>query len=248
MRRLVALGRAELLLLLRNRMALFNAAVLPIPLVAVTAGAVRDADPGFNARLVSGMLALVLVAVLYYNLVTTFVARREELVLKRLRTGELTDAEILLGTAGPSLVVALLQMVLFVAAAAAFLGLPVPVNAPVLVLGVLAGVAVFVALAAVSAAFTRTVELAQITTLPVLLVCFIGAGIAVPLSSLPDAVQEVLRFMPLTPAMELMRLGWTGPSFGGALRSSLAPAGLLAAWTVVAWLGVRRWFRWEPRR
>ncbi|GAA2643013.1 ABC transporter permease [Dactylosporangium fulvum] len=250
MKSVLALGRAELLLLLRNRMALFNAAVLPVPLVGLTASAASDGDPAGNSRLVTGLLGMVILGVVYYNLVTTYVARREELVLKRLRTGELTDAAILVGTAGPTLAVAVLQILLFVAGGAVLMGLPVPVNAPVLLFGAVAGVVAFVLLAAVSSALTRTVELAQITTLPVLVVCLLGTGLFVPPDTVPPVVADILRWLPLAPATELMRLGWVGDggTFLGVLRAAAAPAGLLVAWTVLGWLAVLRWFRWEPRR
>ena len=142
-------------------------------------------------------------------------------------------------------------MVLFVVAGATLVGLPVPANPAVLLVGVLGGAAVFVLLAAASAAFTRTVELAQITTLPVLLVSFIGADFAVPSDALPPAVAGTLRLLPLGPTLELVRIGWLGSPGQGVLDGlgeAAAPAGLLVAWTLLGWLAVRRWFRWEPRR
>ncbi|MEU9886989.1 ABC transporter permease [Sphaerisporangium sp. NPDC051011] len=253
MRRLLSIGRAELLLLGRNRTALFNAVLLPVAIIGLLAATRDRSDPTGGAVLLTGLLGFVLVGVLYYTLVSTYVARREELVLKRLRTGSLTDTEILIGTAGPTVTVALGQMLLFVTAGAVVLGLRLPVNALVLLVGVLAGTAVFVLLAAASSAFTRTVELAQVTTLPVLMVCLVGA--ALPPDTLPAPVAEALRWLPLAPTLDLLRLGWlgtTGPGpahdFVGVLGAAAAPAGLLAVWMVLGWLAVRRWFSWEPRR
>lgn len=252
MRRLAAVGRAELLLLARNRTALFSSVVPPLLIVGLlSAGGPPADDPARNAALVTGALGFVLLGVLYYSLVSTYVARREELVLKRLRVGVLTDLEILAGTAGPAAAVTLVQMVLFVVAGATAFGLPAPVNAPVLLAGVAGGAVVFALLAAASAAVTRTVELAQVTTLPVLLVCLVGAGFAIPVEALPPGLTGTLRWLPLSPTLELIRLGWLGePGQGtlGVLRAAAAPAVLLAAWTAVGWLAVRRWFRWEPRR
>jgi ABC-2 type transport system permease protein len=245
------LAAAELLLLVRNRMAMFNAVLLPLLVIGLLAGAGDTGDTGATARMVTGLLGFVLLGVLYYTLVSTYVARREDLVLKRLRVGVLTDPEILIGTAGPATAVALGQVTLFVAAGAVFAGLPVPANAAVLLVGVIGGAAVFVLLAAASAAFTRTVELAQITTLPVLLVSFIGAEFALPMDALPPAVAQTLRLLPLGPTLDLVRLGWLGSPGQdtlGVLGEAAAPVGLLAAWTVLGWLAVRRWFRWEPRR
>jgi len=254
--RLVAIGRAELLLLGRNRTALFNAILVPIGIIfgVFTAGQ-APSDRAGNARMLTGWLGFVLLGVLYYTLVTTYVARREDLALKRLRTGTATDLEILLGTAGPAVAVALAQVVLFVGVGAAVLGLPPPVNAPVLILGVLTGTIVFVPLAAASTAFTRTVEMAQVTTLPVIILCFLGAGLMAPLDALPPVVGATLRWLPSGPTMDLVRLGWLGTTgsgavhgFAGVFGAAAAPAGLLAGWVLLGWLAVRRWFRWEPRR
>jgi ABC-2 type transport system permease protein len=256
-RRIRSIGRAELLLFWRNRTALFNALLLPVAIVGAIASANLDAGGGLssNALLVTGLLGFVLLGVVYYNLVSTYVARREELVLKRLRVGEVTDVEILAGTACPAIVIAVAQIVLSVGAGAVFLGLPGPVNAPVLALGALGGVVLFVVLAVVSSTFTRTVEMAQITTLPVLVACMLGSGLVLPLEVLPGPVAGVLRFLPLTPAVDLMRLGWLGTTGGGTpkdfvgvLGAAAVPAAILAAWVALGVLAVRRWFRWEPRR
>jgi ABC-2 type transport system permease protein len=145
--------------------------------------------------------------------------------------------------------------VLFVAAGAVFLGLPVPVNVPVLALGALGGAGVFVVLAAASSAFTRTVEMAQITTLPVLFACVFGSGLVLALEVLPPPVANVLRLLPLTPPTDLMRLGWLGTAgtdapkdFVGVLDAAILPSVTLAIWAAIGVVAVARWFRWEPRR
>jgi len=236
--RIRSLGRAELLLLGRNRTALFSAVVLPLSMVTVVANIELD-----GRVLITATLSFVLLAAVYYNLVTTYVARREELVLKRLRVGELTDGEILAGVAAPAVVIALAQCVLAVAAGAILLDLPVPAAAPLMVLGLLGGTAVLVLLAAASAAFTRTTELAQVTTLPVLMVCLFGSGLLYPEGALPERVTDLFRLLPLTPVVELIELGWTG-----GVRDAIVPVAVLAAWLVLGTVAVRRWFRWEPRR
>lgn len=255
-RRVRSLARAELLLLLRNKTALFSAVVLPVAMVGVVAGArIEQNGLSANAFLVTSAIAFVLLAAVYYNLVTAYVARREDLVLKRLRAGELTDGEILSGVAAPAIAVALGQCVLAGLAGAIFLGLPVPVNAPLLLVGLAAGTVVFVLLAAASAAFTRTTELAQVTTLPVLMACALGSGLVIPLDELPAQAADVLRALPLTPVVDLLRLGWAGTTgdaaptgFAGTLEPAARPVAVLAVWLVVGAVAVRRWFRWEPRR
>ena len=61
--------------------------------------------------------------------------------------------------------------------------------------------------------------------------------------------------MPLTPVVDLLRLGLTGTTSDGAsvdLVGSFGPAVLpvliLTAWVAAGIWATRRWFRWEPRR
>jgi ABC-2 type transport system permease protein len=251
-----SVSTAELRLFGRNRSALFSALVLPLILAVTVAGAgVEESGTSAAGLVVTSLLGYVLLAAVYYNLVTTYVSRREELMLKRLRAGELTDTEILTGIATPMVVVALAQMVVFVAAGAVLFGLPVPVNVLLLLAGALGGVVVFVLIAAMSTEFTRTTEAAQVTTLPVMIACLVGSMMYTALDDAPEAVIAALRALPLTPVVDLMRLGWlgtTGPAaaegFTGVLDDALVPAGILMAWIIVGVLTVRRRFRWEPRR
>ncbi|MFH8472014.1 sensor histidine kinase [Streptomyces sp. NPDC018000] len=129
--RLNALGRAELTLLARNRTAVFVALLVPLAMIAAMKSTLEQIDLGGTGLTVagaalSGGIGMVLMQVVYMNLVAAYVARREELVLKRLRTGEVTDREILAGTALPSAALALAQTVLVVLAGAVFFGLGAP--------------------------------------------------------------------------------------------------------------------------
>jgi ABC-2 type transport system permease protein len=103
------------------------------------------------------------------------------------------------------------------------------------------------ALAAASTVFTRNVELAQITTMPLLLASLVGSGLVVPLDELPHVMAELCQLLPLSPVMTLVRAGWLGGPEAGAYEVLKALATALA-WTALAVFAVRRWFRWEPRR
>ncbi|MGW4889984.1 ABC transporter permease [Streptomyces murinus] len=249
-RRLEALGRAELALLGRNRGAVVTALLVPLALPFTVRGAYTRLD--LKAHGVSACIAMLTAAIgfsflfaVYTALVGAFVARREELVLKGLRTGELSDTEILTGTALPAVGLGLAQ-VLVLSVGCALLLHTGPPKAPWLILpGLLSGFVVSAALAAVTASFTRTTESAQVTALPLLLVSMLGSGITVPAAALPDRIASLCALLPLSPAIQLVEAGWTGRSSGPGTPAALATA---LAWTVVAVFAVRRWFRWEPRR
>ncbi|MFE1321774.1 ABC transporter permease [Kitasatospora phosalacinea] len=259
--RLLALGRAETTLLRRNRTAVFLALVLPFALVGSLRSILRAAaehTPGLDVdgNLVTSAMGIVLLVVVYTNLTTAYTARRNELVLKRLRTGEAADGEVLLGTAIPSIGLALLQCLLLAVGGLVLLdGLRAPANPLLLLAGLALSALLLTALAALSSAVTRTVETAGITTLPLMLAAQFGSGLMVPLESMPDTVANLCRLLPTTPALQLLHIGWlgtdgTGPSagFAGTWGEAALPLLLAAAWAGAAAWAARRWFRWEPRR
>ncbi|MER5354981.1 ABC transporter permease [Kitasatospora sp. NPDC002551] len=259
-RRLLALGRAEAILLVRNRTALFTAVLLPLLLVFGLQNVLAQqakSNPGLDvdSLLVNGAVGMVLAFVVYYNLTAAYVARRGELVLKRLRTGEARDLEILAGTAVPSVGLALVMCTVIGVVGASALDLTAPANPVLLAVGLVLVIATLMALAAVSSAFTRTVESAGITTMPVLLLTQFGSGLFVPLEVMPSQLADVCRLLPTTPAFQLVRVGWFGTD------GSAAPTGFAGTWATAAphlvtggiWLalavwGAVRYFRWEPRR
>jgi ABC-2 type transport system permease protein len=254
--RTLALAGAEVRLFLRNRTAVVNSILLPLLLVAAVPALGMGGDAiAVGPQLLVTAIGVTLIFLTYYNLLTTFVARREELVLQRMRTGELTEAEVVLGIAAPTLLVTAGQ-VLLVAAGIAVLGewsAPVDVVLPVVAL--IGGGALMLVLAATSTAFTRTAESAQITALPLLVVSTGLCGLFVPLSLLPDQLATVARFLPLTPIVELSQLGlagvtWRGDAvdLAGAWSAAVLPLAVLAGWLVVGSVLARRGFRWTPRR
>ncbi|MFD3873491.1 ABC transporter permease [Streptomyces sp. NPDC058623] len=244
--RLTALGRSELTLLVRNRAALSVALLMPVMMVFVLRSTLSADTVGSVAvATLTGGIGMVLLLVVYMNLVSAYVARREELVLKRLRTGEAGDLEILAGTALPAAVIALAQIGALALAGAAVLDAPAPDHPLPLVVGVLAALPLLAGMAAATSAVTRNVETAGITTLPLFLLTALGSGLFVPLDSLPDAMATVCELLPLSGVMTLVRAGWDAGATGGDL---LTAAAVTVAWIMVTVFAVQRWFRWEPRR
>lgn len=253
--RLGSLARAETRLLLRNRTAVVNSLLLPLLLVGAVPTLAPDSELALGPALLVAAVGIVLVFLTYYNLVSTYVARRESLVLQRMRTGELTETELLTAIAVPTLLVTVGQLVL-VTLGVVLVGEWVrPVNVVLPLVAVLAGTLLTVLLAVASTAFTRTPESAQITTFPLVVAATGLSGLLIPLSSLPGPVAEGARFLPLTPVVELLQLGLAGRAWDGALVASgelpgaaVLPLAVLAGWLVLAAATARRGFRWAPRR
>ncbi|MEU8652768.1 ABC transporter permease [Streptomyces sp. NPDC048737] len=249
MARMGALGRAELTLLLRAKSALFMGLASPVLLTVGLWSAVKEMDlsrtglsPG--TVLLPGAMGFVLLFAVYANLVGVYVVRREELVLKRLRTGEASDPEILAGSALPAVAITVLQCGVLVVGGAALLGLSMPSRPDLLIAGLLLGTVMTASMAAASSVITRSAEAAQVTPLPVMLVSLMGSGMFIPLDVMPERLATVCEFLPLSPVMALLRAGWVGGVGAGETLRFLA---LALVWTGLSLLAVRRWFRWEPR-
>ena len=255
-RRVRALAGAEIRLLLRNRTAAVQSLLGPVVLLG-SVGAIAGSN-GFTLdgpSLIASAIGITLTLVAYYNLVTTLVARREELVLQRMRTGELTDGEVLLGTAAPTLLVTAVQILVVVVGVVVLGKWSAPVDVVLPLVALLGGGALMVLLAVVSSSFTRTVEAAQFTTLPLVLAATMLSGLLVPLSGFPEPAANVFRFLPLTPVIELSRLGLVGKTWNGhavdsagAWAAAPLPLVVLAGWLVGGALLARLVFRWAPRR
>ncbi|MFJ2674074.1 ABC transporter permease [Streptomyces sp. NPDC088551] len=248
--RLKALGRAEFSLLVRNRTALFTALLVPLGMIVAikeSLGRIDLGDTGISVieASMTGGIGMVLIMAVYSSLTAAYTARREELVLKRLRTMEALDREILIGTALPSAGLAFAQSAVMIAAAVAFLDVRAPQQPVVLVGGLLLGLVLLSAMAAVTSAFTRTVESAQITSMPLFMISVVGSGLFVPLEALPERIASFCELLPMTGTITLIRAGW----LGGTEAYDLLGAALSAlVWTILSVFAVQRWFRWEPRR
>lgn len=254
-RRMAALVRGEWLLWRRNKLALFNSFVMPlVPFLLLVPMRINGKLTAEQTGLfLSISVAMLLLFVVYYNLLSAYVTRRDELVLKRWRTGECSDVEILSGIAVPALLLSLVLTVAMSLVAVVGLGQAPPRALLLLLLAVLGGAVLFGLFALVTTVFTRNAEAAQITSLPLVVVSMAGAGFY-PVDAFPQWVQTAMRFTPLAPSTELTRLGWDGRGHDGVVLATpelythaLVPVAVLLGWLLLTGWVARGYFRWEPR-
>lgn len=194
-----------------------------------------------------------LMFVIYYTMVTSLVGRREQLVLKRLLAGEPTPLEILSAPSVPLWVLFAVQSLIGIGGAV-LLGTPIQ-HPWALLLAVIGGAATWTALAIVSAAYTRTVESAQITTLPLILISLLLSGFSIPLEWLPEPVARLAHLLPMAPVIDQVKLAYLGIGVDGRVLAGapevlLGAAGMLLpllVWSIGSLLLALRRFRWDPR-
>ncbi|GAA4992783.1 ABC-2 type transport system permease protein [Nonomuraea thailandensis] len=254
------LARLDLTLLFRNRMAFFTAIAFPLLLGSVAlllrSGYVSGVSTGLYT--LTGMLALAGFFVTFMHLTTVFTVRREELVLKRMRGSVLSEAAIFAGSGLATTLVYVVQAAVLITLSITTLGGHLPRNLPLLFLGVVLGSVMFVPLAAALSGVTKSGESAQITVLPAMLVLAATSQASFPLSGMPELLQRIAASLPLSPVVDVIRIGYFGldftegaphPAVGFAESWGAAAPRLLLiwAWIVVGTLIARKYFRWEPR-
>jgi len=250
-RRFGALVAAETRILVRNKTALFTAVAMP-PVMAFAFSGLSIDRGSLGVILTMMLLGSALMFVVYYTLVTSLVARREQLVLKRLLAGEPTPIEILLAPAAPLWALLVVQSGLAIVGAVA-LGTSIA-HPWALALAVAGGSAVWTALAVWGATWTRTVESAQLTTMPLIIVSLLLSGFSLPLSMFPPLVERIAHWLPMTPVIDLVNLAFHGTGVDGSvlvgrdlLTGTIDILIPLLLWTVATLnLGLRG-FRWDAR-
>lgn len=253
-KRTLHLARWNAVLLGRNKLSLLYAVVLPLaPLALLLAG--DKGDESIGAQAATTMLLVTVLFPVYYNILSQFVSRRDELVLKRMRTGESRDVELLVGIALPGVVAAAGVMLAGVIAAWAA-GQMVPVVPLLLAAGVLLALVMFAAFAYWTAAWTRSAESAQMTSLPIILIASVGP-LGAAMTGLPDVLSQIIERTPGAAMGELIRVAWFGLDGVKATESSLSTADawsaagspllVMAAWTLLAVGLAKQSMRWEPR-
>ena len=242
--RTIALARAELTQFLRNPTLLFMALLFPLGLtVAMFVLSSTSGGKVFAASLaLETSVLMTMLLVVYYSVLSMSTTRRDEKVLKRLRTGEAKDSDILVAIAAPSSLLAVVLMVL----------------APILliVLGaVLGGIAVSSALGFLTSAFTTNAEAAQITSLPVMILAIASQSTFRAL--MPEQVTRIIDRTPFALMGDLAPLAWSGTTVtggfeplesGAALAAATAPMLMLALWAVALLVLVPRVMKWESNR
>ncbi|MEV0587904.1 ABC transporter permease [Nonomuraea sp. NPDC050310] len=243
MRETVAVARFGARLLWRDKVALSTSVALSLGLGIFLPLMMHKLGVSGGLRVHLGLLAMIVTISAFQQTVITLTARRDQLILKRMRATGLGDGAILAGEI-VNVAAQALAVMLAITATLLLAGVIEPPAQPVLVVLILALGAL--ALAVLGAAYTLAVpraELAAVLAMPFFLLGGVGAGGFGPLTELlPGWITQVLHWLPNVAFADLLEQAHTGA--GGYLP----PLARLAVFVAVAVLAIRLRFRWEPRR
>ncbi|GAA3209841.1 ABC transporter permease [Nonomuraea helvata] len=221
----------------RDKSMLFASVITPVglavgmPVLMKQVLGASSATPIFQSS-----ISLLLAITAFMNVAVALTARRDQLILKRLRASRLTDGQILIGQIAGTATQTVVLIVLCTVAVRFVAGVPLPADPLGFAAVIVAGSAVLSLLGAAYTAAIPRFELVAAFTMPVFLVAGVSAGAMGPIP-LPSWLRPVLDLLPTTAVVNAVKTG-----------DLAVPALVLAAWTLLGLVAIRLWFRWEPRR
>ena len=255
-----SLAMAEIRQYLRNKTLLFMAVVFPIGvglLMQFMSGDEQPANTQVRTAISMEVFFLItLMFVQFYSVLSMTTARRDERVLKRLRTGEARSAEIIAALATPGAIMSLLLTALMSGILIFYTG-DIPRTGILLLLAIVLGIVISTGLALLTSSITANAEAAQMTSLPVMVLAMLSQS---PLrSTMPDQIQDPLARTPFALLGDLTFIEWTGQPLtsdaaptDGELTTTLAtamnPLALMLVWSVALMWAAFRYMKWETNR
>lgn len=236
----------------RDRGMLLASVVIPLGLAVGLPVLTRGDQAGgvtAAARMFAGTLALVLAGTAFLNITVALTMRRDQLVLKRLRTTRLTDRQILLGEVASTVTQTVALMVVSAVAVHLVAGVPPPRNPALFAVFAVAGSGVLATLGVAWTAAIPRGELAATMTMPFFFLAGLASGAAGPITDLlPAWLRPLLAALPTSAVVDAVRASYEPGTPGSDLAAAAVPALVLGVWEGVALFSIGRWFRWEPRR
>ena len=203
---------------------------------------VREAGARYVDFVVPGLLGMNLMGSGIWGLGFAIVDARRKNLLKRLTATPMSRWQFLASFALSRLTLLIVEVALLVGFAALVFGVPIRGSLLLLAAICLLSALAFASLGLLLAARPRTVEGVSGLMNVVMLPMWIFSGVFFSSSRFPDAVQPLIRALPLTAVIDALR----GTMLRGAGPGELLPElGVITAWMVISFLLAVRLFRWR---
>lgn len=190
----------------------------------------------------SGILGFTLLSLGIFGPTTIFPRLKQRGVLRRYQTSTLRVWQYFTGNVLSNAFVGILSLILMMSVALLFFDLNMRGNyfilAFVVVIGTILMFGIGLALGGWAKNENQAAPLAQLVTLPMMFL----SGVFFPVFLMPDLLQAITRFIPLTPIIDAIRLVITE----NASIADIAPqVGIIFGWTIIIYFIAFKVFRWE---
>lgn len=261
LRQTLRLGRTEFTLFVRYKTALMYLimpVILLLPILNQESVPILGEYTTTDAALIGTIGAIALFIGLGHPS-NVFTARREALVLKRLRVSGVPAVAIFGGVFLVVLLFTLLIAALIIGGSIA-IGGPLPSDPVMLVFSVALGCLAMTLLGLLITRFVTNAESAQMLSMVPMMALLFLSGSFIPLDVLPDGLRQFALLLPVAPTVEMAQAAYFGydvfggfegaepVGFLGLWAGALPNIGIMLAWIVVLALLVRRYFIWDARR
>jgi ABC-2 type transport system permease protein len=166
---------------------------------------------------------------------------RETGILRRYRATPLHPAVYLIASVAVYLAIALLGMAILVVVGKLVFGLRMAGSWPSILAAFLLSAGAFYSLGYLIAGVVPTARVAQAVGMVIFFPMMFLSGAGMPLQLLPEVLQKVSDFLPLTYVVRLIQGLW----FGEAWRTLWLPSLVLSVILLLGTLLATRFFRWE---
>jgi ABC-2 type transport system permease protein len=166
---------------------------------------------------------------------------RETGVLRRYRATPLHPAVYLVASVAVYLAIALLGMAILIVVGKLVFGLRMAGSWPSILAAFLLSAGAFYSLGYLIAGVVPTARVAQAVGMVIFFPMMFLSGAGMPLQLLPEVLQKVSDFLPLTYVVRLIQGLW----FGEAWRTLWLPSLVLSVILILGTLLATRFFRWE---
>ena len=240
--------RYDLLMLVRNRQALFFTMALPVLFLVIFASVfgnehISATHVRASTYYVPGISALAVLTTSFSNLVISITSLRERGILKRRRATPAPAAAMIASRAATSLIVSLAVTTIVIALGRLAYGVHIAVGSlGALMVSVTIGSLALGCLGYAMTTIVGSADSAQPATLAVTLPLGFISGVYIPSPSLPAALHHVAQAFPLQHLVAALSKGFL-PGGGGIAWADL---GVVALWGFAGLAIALRRFSWTP--
>lgn len=190
----------------------------------------------------AGILGFTILSLGIYGPTTVFPRLKEKKILRRYHTTTLKVWQYFTGNVISNGIIGIIAVALMFAAATVFFDLNMRGNylilASVVLLGVTLMFGIGLAIGGWAKNENQAAPLAQIATLPMMFL----SGVFFPTFLMPEFLQNITKFIPLTPIVDSIRLVVTEGAGYAAISQNLL---IMGGWAIVIYFIAFKVFRWE---